>query len=143
MSAHYQISHDTHYHYDSPVSLAQQLAHLWPRPCAWQRCTDRQLQISPQPTSRRDELDVFGNPLTRLAFERPHDELLVNASLTIEVLPRPVLDFNRSAAWENTRSALTYSSQPLSPELLEACRYRFESPYVHCLLYTSPSPRDS
>ncbi|MFL8987596.1 transglutaminase family protein [Pseudomonas sp. QLc11A] len=131
MSARYQIFHDTHYHYDSPVSLAQQLAHLWPRPCAWQRCTDRQLQISPQPTSRRDELDVFGNPLTRLAFERPHDELLVNASLTIEVLPRPVLDFSKSAAWEHTRSALTYSSQPLSPELLEACRYRFESPYVH------------
>ena len=74
---------------------------------------------------------MFGNPLTRLAFERPHDELLVNASLTIEVLPRPVLDFSRSPAWEDTRSALTYSSQPLSPELLEACRYRFESPYVH------------
>jgi transglutaminase-like putative cysteine protease len=131
MSAHYQIFHDTHYHYDSPVSLAQQLAHLWPRPCGWQRCTDRQLQISPQPTSRRDELDVFGNPLTRLAFERPHDELLVNASLTIEVLPRPVLDFSLSPAWESTRSALTYSSQPLSPQWLEACRYRFESPYVH------------
>jgi transglutaminase-like putative cysteine protease len=131
MSAHYQIFHDTHYHYDSPVSLAQQLAHLWPRPCAWQRCTDRQLQISPDPTSRRDELDVFGNPLTRLAFERPHDELLVNASLTIEVLPRPALDFTRSPAWEDTRNALTYSSQPLSPQMLEACRYRFESPYVH------------
>ncbi|MGF6088458.1 transglutaminase family protein [Pseudomonas sp. 18173] len=131
MSAHYQIFHDTHYHYDSPVSLAQQLAHLWPRACDWQRCSGRQLQISPQPTSRRDELDVFGNPLTRLAFERPHDELLVNASLTIEVLPRPVPDFNRSAPWESTRSALTYSSQPLSPPLLEACRYRFESPYVH------------
>ncbi|WP_288100136.1 transglutaminase family protein [Pseudomonas sp.] len=131
MSAHYQISHDTHYHYDSPVSLAQQLAHLWPRPCAWQRCSAQQFQISPEPTSRRDELDVFGNPLTRLAFERPHDELLVNASLTIEVLPRPVLDFNQSPAWEDTRNALTYSSQPLSPQILDACRYRFESPYVH------------
>ncbi|HJR32681.1 MAG TPA: transglutaminase family protein, partial [Pseudomonas sp.] len=131
MSAHYQIFHDTHYHYDSPVSLAQQLAHLWPRACAWQRCTEQQLQISPEPTSRRDELDVFGNPLTRLAFERPHDELLVNARLTVEVLARPPLDFNQSPAWENTRNALTYSSQPLSPELLEACRYRFESPYVH------------
>ncbi len=123
--------HDTHYHYDSPVSLAQQLAHLWPRACAWQRCTDQQLQISPDPTSRRDELDVFGNPLTRLAFERPHDELLVNASLTVEVLARPSLDFNQSPAWEETCNALTYSSQPLSSELLEACRYRFESPYVH------------
>ncbi|MHC8316454.1 transglutaminase family protein [Pseudomonas sp. LB3P31] len=131
MSAHYQILHDTHYRYDSPVSLAQQLAHLWPRPCAWQHCSDQRLQISPDPTSRRDELDVFGNPLTRLAFERPHDELLVNASLTIEVTARPALDFNRCPAWEDTRNALTYSSQPLSPDILEACRYRFESPYVH------------
>ena len=131
MSAHYQILHDTSYRYDSPVSLAQQLAHLWPRECAWQRCTERQLLISPEPTARRDEQDVFGNPLTRLAFERPHDELQVNARLTVEVLARPTLDFNLSPAWELTRNALTYSSQPLSAELLEACRYRFQSPYVH------------
>ncbi len=131
MSARYQIFHDTHYHYDSPVSLAQQLAHLWPRACDWQRCTTQQLLISPEPTSRRDELDVFGNPLTRLAFERPHDELLVNAQLSVEVLARPVLDFNQSPAWESTRGALTYSGQPLSQGVLEARRYRFESPYVH------------
>ncbi|KAA0981370.1 transglutaminase family protein [Pseudomonas sp. ANT_J12] len=131
MNARYQIFHDTHYHYDSPVSLAQQLAHLWPRVCDWQRCTAQALLISPEPTTRRDELDVFGNPLTRLAFERPHDELLVNAELTVEVLARPILDFTQSPAWEATRNALTYSSQPLSPQVLEACRYRFESPYVH------------
>ncbi|WP_321850172.1 transglutaminase family protein [Pseudomonas paraveronii] len=131
MSARYQIFHDTHYHYDSPVSLAQQLAHLWPRPCAWQRCTSQQLDISPLPSSRRDELDVFGNPITRLAFERPHDELLVNAGLTVEVLARPQLDFQQSLAWDQTRDSLTYSSQPLSPALIEACRFRFESPYVH------------
>ncbi|MFW9079346.1 transglutaminase family protein [Pseudomonas sp. P2757] len=131
MSAHYQILHDTCYHYDSPVSLAQQLAHLWPRECAWQRCTEQQLLISPQPSARRDELDVFGNPLTRLAFERPHDELQVNARLTVEVLARPALDFNLSPAWELTRNALTYSCQPLSADVLEACRYRFQSPYVH------------
>ncbi|WP_367082817.1 transglutaminase family protein [Pseudomonas sp. HOU2] len=131
MSSHYQIFHDTCYHYDSPVSLAQQLAHLWPRECTWQRCTEQQLLISPQPTTRRDELDVFGNPLTRLAFERPHDELQVNARLTVEVLARPLADFSLSPAWEQTRNALTYSSQPLSAETLEACRYRFQSPYVH------------
>ena len=131
MSAHYQIFHDTCYHYDSPVSLAQQLAHLWPRECSWQRCTQRQLLISPQPSARRDELDAFGNPLTRLAFERPHDELQVNARLTVEVLARPLLDFNQSPAWELTRNALTYSSRPLPCDLLEASRYRFLSPYVH------------
>ncbi|WP_332765200.1 transglutaminase family protein [Pseudomonas koreensis] len=131
MNARYQIFHDTCYHYDSPVSLAQQLAHLWPRECAWQRCTEQQLLISPQPTSRRDERDVFGNPLTRLAFERPHDQLQVGARLTVEVLARPALDFHQSPAWELTRDALTYSSQPLPAGVLEACRYRFQSPYVH------------
>ena len=131
MRARYRILHETHYHYDSPVSLAQQLAHLWPRTCAWQRCTAQQLDISPQPSSRRDELDVFGNPITRLAFERPHDELRVNAALTVEVLARPALDVQQSPAWDQTRDSLSYSSQPLAPGLIEACRYRFESPYVH------------
>ncbi|MFJ2449583.1 transglutaminase N-terminal domain-containing protein [Pseudomonas sp. NPDC087626] len=130
-SARYQILHDTHYRYDSPVSLAQQLAHLWPRPCTWQRCTEQQLLISPSPTTRRDELDVFGNPLTRLAFERPHDELQVNARLTVEVLARALPDFQQSPAWEATRSALTYSGQSVADQVLQACRYRFESPYVH------------
>ena len=130
MSAHYQILHDTHYRYDSPVSLAQQLAHLWPRPCAWQLCTEQWLQISPEPTRRSDELDVFGNPLTRLAFERPHDELQVCARLLVQVLPRATADFARSPAWESARSALSYTGQPLSPDVLQACRYRFESPYV-------------
>ncbi len=131
MSARYQVFHDTHYRYDSPVSLAQQLAHLWPRACAWQLCSERQLLISPDPTSRRDEQDVFGNPLTRLAFERPHDELLVNAQLSVEVLERSALDFAASLPWDAARGALAYSGQPLSEALLEACRYRFESPYVH------------
>lgn len=130
-SAHYQILHDTHYTYDSPVSLAQQLAHLWPRRSPWQRCLEQQLMISPLPTTRRDELDVFGNPLTRLAFERPHERLQVNARLRIEVLERPALDFQQSAPWELTRSTLSYSATKMSPQVLEACRYRFESPYVH------------
>ena len=113
MSARYQIFHDTHYHYDSPVSLAQQLAHLWPRPCAWQKCTWQQLDISPEPTSRRDELDVFGNPITRLAFERPHDELLVNAGLTVEVLALAAAGAapNPAAAFS---ALLLLMSQPLS-----------------------------
>ncbi len=131
MSAHYQILHDTHYKYDSPVSLAQQLAHLWPRSSPWQRCSEQHLEILPTPTTRRDELDVFGNPLTRLAFERPHDELQVNARLRVEVLKRPELDFNLSPEWEVTRSALTYSAQRMTSDILDACRYRFESPYVH------------
>lgn len=131
MSAHYQILHDTHYRYDSPVSLAQQLAHLQPRDMPWQRCHERQLLVSPEPSQRRDEQDVFGNPLTRLSFERPHDELRVSARLRIEVLPKVSVAFNASLPWERTRSTLSYSAGPMAADVLDACRYRFQSPYVH------------
>ena len=130
-SAFYQILHDTHYRYASSVSLAQQLAHLWPRACPWQRNHEQQLVVSPQPCQRQDALDVFGNPLTRLVFERPHDELKVSAQLKVQVLARPALDVQDSPAWEAACSALRYSGQALTPEVLEATRFRFESPYVH------------
>ncbi|WP_437882676.1 transglutaminase family protein [Pseudomonas sp. LRF_L74] len=128
--AAYQVLHDTHYRYSAPVSLAQQLAHLWPRECAWQRCLDRHLTISPDPARRQDGLDVYGNPLTRLAFERPHDELRVIASLRVDVLARPSLELADSPAWEQACAALRYTGQALDSDALEATRYRFESPYV-------------
>jgi transglutaminase-like putative cysteine protease len=128
---HYQVLHDTHYRYSAPVSLAQQLAHLWPRDSARQICHERHLTITPQPTVRQDGLDLFGNPLTRLAFERPHDELRVIAWLRIEVRARDSLLLDDSPPWEEVAAALGYSGQPLSAELLEAARYRYQSPYVH------------
>lgn len=130
-SAFYHVIHDTHYRYASSVSLAQQLAHLWPRACTWQRNHEQQLVVSPQPCQRQDALDVFGNPLTRLVFERPHDELKVSAQLKVQVLARPALDVQDSPAWEAACSALRYSGQALTPEVLDATRFRFESPYVH------------
>lgn len=127
----YQVLHDTHYRYSAPVSLAQQLAHLWPRDCPRQLCQERHLTVTPQPTARQDGLDTFGNPLTRLVFERPHEQLRVIASLRVEVLARDSLVLDDSPAWESVVASLGYSGQPLAPELLEAARYRFQSPYVH------------
>ena len=49
----------------------------------------------------------------------------------MEVRARPALDVRQSLAWDRTRDSFTYSSQPLSQPVIEACRYRFESPYVH------------
>lgn len=131
-SMHYKVLHDTHYQYAAPVSLAQQLAHLWPRECPWQRCTQRALEIYPEPTRRDDSLDAFGNPLTRLAFEAPHDSLCVSARLEVEVYERPPLNPEKSPSWEDVRLALSYhAGQVPNPALLEAARYRFESPYIH------------
>lgn len=130
-SAQYEILHDTQYNYSAPVSLAQQLAHLWPRECAWQVCHLQELQVSPQPCKRIERQDVFGNPLTRMVFERPHESLSVSTRLHIEVLPRAPVNMAASPPWEQACSTLGYSGQPLAGEVLNAVRYRFESPYVH------------
>lgn len=130
-SIHYKILHDTHYHYSAPVSLAQQIAHLWPRECPFQTCHSRTLEISPEPTRRDDVLDVFGNPLTRLAFEKPHEELCVAARLEVEVMRRPVLELEDSPAWDTVALGMSYSGTPPTAEIIEANRFRFESPYVH------------
>lgn len=130
MSRRYQVLHDTRYRYATPVSLAQQLAHLWPRDCAWQRCLTQDLQVSPPPCRRVDSLDVFGNPLTRLAFERPHAALHVRAQLLVEVLPRRAIELQASPPWPMVRQALSYRWQAWQADALDATRYRFPSPYV-------------
>ena len=128
--ARYQVLHDTHYRYSAPVSLAQQMAHLWPRESPRQRCLERALRVDPAPCQRRDGLDVFGNPVTRLVFERPHQSLSVCTRLQIEVLAPPALALADSPPWEDARQALSYNGRTLSPALLEAARFCFESPYV-------------
>lgn len=126
----YQICHDTHYRYAAPVSLAQQLAHLWPRDCAWQRCLHQELEILPAPSRRQDGLDVFGNPLTRLAFERPHESLQVRARLLVEVLAHAPASLLDSPPWEVVRERLAYHGGALGEAQLEAARFRVESPFV-------------
>ena len=123
----YRIQHDTHYRYEAPVSLSQQLLHLLPRDCAWQRCLSRQLVILPQPTQRQDAWDAFGNPLTRLSFERPHDELYVGTELEVEVDSRAGLGLADSPPWEQVRDGLRY---PAAWVPLDVHHFRFESPAV-------------
>lgn len=130
VSARYSITHETLYDYGSTVSLAQQLAHLWPRDNPWQRCLERRLEIEPRPTRRRDSLDVFGNPLTRLSFDFPHESLRVAALLDVEVLARSTSKLSASPPWEEVRRALSFNGKPVSSEALEAARYRFQSPMV-------------
>ncbi|MFU7793280.1 transglutaminase family protein [Pseudomonas aeruginosa] len=128
--ARYQVLHDTHYRYATPVSLSRQLAHLWPRECAWQACHERALLIEPGPSRREDGHDAFGNPLSRLAFERPHEALRVSARLQVEVFAHAPAQLTASPAWETVAAGLAFSGRALSAAELEACRYRVESPYV-------------
>lgn len=127
-AAGYRIHHLTRYHYGSPVTLSLHLLHLLPRPLPQQQISQQQLTISPEPSQRQQRLDPFGNPVVNLAFDQPHRELSVE--LTLELWRQPLPPEQPSPGWQSVVNAFAYHGQPLTADLLEAQRYRYESPHV-------------
>jgi transglutaminase-like putative cysteine protease len=126
----YRVRHQTVYHYGGNVAHSHQLLHLTPRDLANQLCRSRAIALDPEPSTRREGIDAFGNFVTRLEYDLPHDRLEVLAEVAVEVsAPRDGAD-TESAAWEEVRGALNYSGGPMSAVYLDACRFRMESNYV-------------
>lgn len=129
-SVSYRVCHQTTYAYAGPVAHAHHLLHLMPRPTPWQACHDYELEILPASALSRREIDAFGNPVTRIELDRPHERLVVTARMQVELQQRPRPELNTGEAWESLRSALQYHARPLSDELCDALRYRVQSPLV-------------
>ena len=127
--AAYRVKHETVYQYTADVVHAHHLLHLVPRPMEHQACSEQSIQVSPEPTKRLDAVDAFGNPLQRLEFNRPHQQLSVTSEMKVEVRER-YAGAARSESWERTRNRLQYAGRPPGDDHLEALRYRVESPYV-------------
>ena len=126
----YRIRHETEYHYASDVVHSHQLLHLVPRPTAYQQCLEHSIHVSPAFYRRRNEIDTFGNLVTRVEFDHPHRQLQVASDTEVEVHARPAIDVEDSLPWERAAAELGYRSAGPARENLEACRFRHESPYV-------------
>jgi transglutaminase-like putative cysteine protease len=130
MSVRYRVRHETEYAYGGNVMHSRQLLHLTPRGVPWQSCLAHEIVLDPQPASRVDETDAFGNTVTRLEFDRPHDRLAVVATMEVEIRERPLPDADGTEPWERVRDDLAYTGRPLAPRKLDVVRYRMQSPYV-------------
>jgi transglutaminase-like putative cysteine protease len=126
----YRVRHETVYHYGGDVAHSHQLLHLTPRNLDHQTCLTHSLQLQPVPSARRDDVDAFGNFVTRLEYDRPHDRLEVLAEVAVEVRVPPALAAEASAPWEITRQTLVYPDNHATSESLEASRFRMESAFV-------------
>lgn len=126
----YRVKHETVYSYGSDVVHSHQLLHLVPRPSPYQQCVEHALTISPATYTRRDETDAFGNLVTRVEFEHAHRRLDVSTDMEVDVHPRPPVASADTLPWEHVREMLSYGGGWPSREILEAARFRHESPYV-------------
>jgi len=126
----YRVRHLTQYVYGGEVVHSHQMLRLTPRPMPFQTTRLHEVTVSPQPAARTEGEDPFGNPLTRLQIDRPHDALSVDARMEIEVRERPPRPAADSEPWDVVAESLRYAAHPLGLEDLEVRRYRSESPYV-------------
>jgi transglutaminase-like putative cysteine protease len=126
----YAVRHQTLYRYDGEVAHSHQQLHLTPRNSERQHCLSHHIEIAPEPSERTEHVDAFGNRVTRVELERPHDRLEVAAEMRVQLTPLPELELESGESWEAVRDQLRYNAQPRAADWLEAMRFRGESPYV-------------
>jgi transglutaminase-like putative cysteine protease len=126
----YTVRHDTLYRYEGDVAHSHQQLHLTPRDYERQHCLSHRIGITPEPSERTEYQDAFGNTVTRVELEKPHDRLEVAAEMQVRVSPLPQLDLASGERWAGVRDQLCYNTQSRSVAWLEAMRFRGESPYV-------------
>ena len=123
-----QIEHDTIYSYQSDVELAHHLAYLHPLTSRWQKVMSTSLTVQPEPSTRSEGHDVFGNTRTFFTLAVPHASLEVRATSVVEIEDRYVeLDLEQTPSWEEVAESLSYV---LDRPYLPAAEFAFSSPHV-------------
>ncbi len=126
-----QVTHQTRYHYNQPVVMAQHLLHLHPRNHLTQEVMEHSLTLDPQPDLCIQQTDAHGNPQNYLSLVSPHDRLTLTAQSVVRTHPPAVVPLSvRQTPWEAVR---------------EHFRYRVGARYDPAIEYVFPSlhvPRD-
>jgi len=113
----YDVRQTTICSYASPVAHARHVLRLTPVHRRGQRVQLAALQIVPEPLHRREGQDFFGNRLTWIEIEEPHETLAVKlaARVAVDALDEPLP--LTTPAWEAVREEAFAASGigPLSP----------------------------
>ena len=111
----YDVRQSTVYHYDSPAAYAHHVLRLTPIDRNHQRVHAAALDITPTPIDRREGKDFFGNRITWIAFDQPHDTLTVRVAARIAVEIKAAIKPGDTPAWEEVRTA-AFACADLSPQ---------------------------
>jgi transglutaminase-like putative cysteine protease len=123
----YDVRQSTIYHYASPVVYAKHALRLTPIDREGQRVHAAALDIAPVPVERREGHDFFGNRMTWIALDQPHETLTVRVAARVAVEAKDSLNPAATPAWEAVRDAAVACSD-LGPQA--AAHYLFPSRQV-------------
>lgn len=119
----YSISHETTYHYATPVELGLHEARLSPVNAPHQKLLEHEIEVTPIPAWTVAFIDHFGNNMQHIAIEHSHDALTVIQRSVVEIdVPRGTL--NAGPAWETLREAMLEDDYP------DVAEFIYPSPHV-------------
>ncbi|MBO1078130.1 transglutaminase family protein [Roseomonas haemaphysalidis] len=125
----WRVRHVTTYRYAETVDLANHLLHLLPRALPCQQVLAATLSCTPPAALRTDALDHFGNRVTRLSIDRPHDRFEVVAEALVRRAAAPPPAAGATPPWEAVAACPTPAAaefafpSPMLPEHAEARGY--------------------
>ena len=100
-----RITHETRYDYSPAVGTAQHILHLQPRDTLRQKLVQYQLQITPEPAQALSQTDLYGNAMSFVALQTPHDALSLISRSVVKTLGAATPDpAALNLAWENVRA---------------------------------------
>ena len=123
----YDIRQATTYRYASAVAYARHVLRLTPIDRPDQRVHATALDVDPAPVGRREGHDFFGNRVTWIVLDQPHDMLSVRVAARVAVKNEVAPDADTTPPWEEVRDA-AFASLDLSPS--SPAHYLFPSRQV-------------
>ncbi len=101
----YRLRHRTTYSYGDSVSFARCVLRLTPRSSPTQTVLKSAITVSPTPSMRQERTGPFGAEMVTVRVDRPHKELVIDATSRIDVHTPAPPDAAASLPWEQVRTA--------------------------------------
>jgi transglutaminase-like putative cysteine protease len=111
-----RTAHTTRYLYREPVSMCHTEVHLTPRTRPNQTLLEHELVVRPTPDFSIGREDYFGNEVTCLSIEQPHQELTITARSVVLMSPGDAKHLELSPPWEQVREEARFGK----PDSIEA-----------------------
>jgi uncharacterized alpha-E superfamily protein/transglutaminase-like putative cysteine protease len=106
----YHVTHTTTYEYAAPVEQSYNEAHLRPRHTDHQVCKAYELDVDPEPSTRFESVDPFGNSVATFVVQGGFDRMVVTATSDVLVSSPPPAP--SGPPWESVRTLLEIDRQP-------------------------------
>jgi transglutaminase-like putative cysteine protease len=123
----YRITHKTRYQYKNSVSVGSHAVYLTPRSSLHHRCTRHELHVKPEPATRSERVDYFGNVIKFFTIQEQHEEFELIA------ISEVIVD-GESSAWPVDSPVWSHVARSMptdkTPAGLDAYQFVFDSPRI-------------